>query len=256
MTRKVQVLCFEKQIKKLAHVDGAQGPLSWAQMPKHTLILTSPTIISNPKHHKFFNRNYRTTHFFRGFDKLFSSNDGQAMTGQSHWHYSGFAVLKGFWPYQTQPWFVNIVNLFKPTEKYICSSLQCYNSLAALARELFKPSTDSASLLVSIKNHSVDLGVGFSWGERHKVFFLDFLTSLTARGRKYNEPFFRAFELLIDFLACLEPELWPKNPIVPQNQKIAEEAWVSHWRLEWIAITRRENMIESYSNPRKIREVL
>jgi len=66
---------------------------------------------------------------------------------------------------------VNIVNLFKPTEKYICSSLQCYNSLAALARELFKPSTDSASLLVSIKNHSVDLGVGFSWGERQKVFF-------------------------------------------------------------------------------------
>jgi len=53
-----------------------------------------------------------------------------------------------------------------------------------------------------------------------------------------------SIESLIDLLACLEPKLWPKNPILLQNQKIAEKARVFHWRLARIAITRRENMIE------------
>jgi len=65
-----------------------------------------------------------------------------------------------------------------------------------------------------------------------------------------------SIEPLIDLLACLEPKLWPKNPSLPQNQKIAEKASVSHWRLARIAITRRDNMIESYSNPRMTQEVL
>jgi len=42
----------------------------------------------------------------------------------------------------------------------------------------------------------------------------------------------------------------------PQIQKIAGRAWVPHWQLAWIVITRRENAIESYSNPRKTREEL
>jgi len=33
-----------------------------------------------------------------------------------------------------------------------------------------------------------------------------------------------SIETLLDLLACLEPKLWPKNPILPQNQKIAENA--------------------------------
>jgi len=38
-----------------------------------------------------------------------------------------------------------------------------YNSPAAIARELFKPSTDAASLLGSIKKIFFDLGEGFAW---------------------------------------------------------------------------------------------
>jgi len=40
-----------------------------------------------------------------------------------------------------------------------------YNLPAAIVTELFKPSTDSASLLVSIKKKIFDLGVGFSLGD-------------------------------------------------------------------------------------------
>jgi len=36
-----------------------------------------------------------------------------------------------------------------------------------------------------------------------------------------------SIEPLTDFLACLEPKLWPKNPILPPNQKIAENAFES-----------------------------
>ena len=59
-------------------------------------------------------------------------------------------------------------------------------------------------------------------------------------------------EPLIDLVTWLEPKLWSKNSILNQNQKIAEKAWVSYWRRARIVITRRKNMIESYSNPREV----
>jgi len=40
-----------------------------------------------------------------------------------------------------------------------------YNSPATITTELFKQSTDSASLLVSIKKKLFDLGGGFSLGD-------------------------------------------------------------------------------------------
>jgi len=40
--------------------------------------------------------------------------------------------------------------------------IESYNSPATIATELFKPSTDSTSLLVSIKKTLFDLGGGFS----------------------------------------------------------------------------------------------
>ena len=43
-----------------------------------------------------------------------------------------------------------------------------YNSPAAIVRELFKPSTDAASLLRSIKKTFFDLGEGFAWEELAK----------------------------------------------------------------------------------------
>jgi len=47
--------------------------------------------------------------------------------------------------------YVLIVKPIRPTTNYLYPSLQRHNSPAAIARELFKPSSDSASLLVSIK---------------------------------------------------------------------------------------------------------
>jgi len=48
-----------------------------------------------------------------------------------------------------------------------------------------------------------------------------------------------SIEPLIDLVACLEPKLWPKNPIVTQNQKIAENALSLPLAAFRIAITRR-----------------
>ena len=50
----------------------------------------------------------------------------------------------------------------------IGSSLFCYNSLAAAAREVFKPSPDSASLVVSSQKKNFSFGLGVLLGGRHK----------------------------------------------------------------------------------------
>jgi len=57
---------------------------------------------------------------------------------------------------------------FNPLTTARTNRLACaffgYNSPAAIARELFKPSTDAQSLLGSIKNKFFfDLGEGFAW---------------------------------------------------------------------------------------------
>jgi len=48
---------------------------------------------------------------------------------------------------------------------------------ASIARELFKPSTDAASLLGSIKKKCFDLGEGFAWGRLAKWGVFVFLTN-------------------------------------------------------------------------------
>jgi len=115
-----------------------------------------------------------------------------------------------------------------------------YNSPADIARELFKPSTDEASLLGPIKKM-----FWFGWGVRlggaRKVgVFLDFWPILTGPGRQSHGPKYwlkliletkwspASIKSLIDLLACLERKLWPKNPILPPK---SENAWVAHWRL-------------------------
>ena len=50
----------------------------------------------------------------------------------------------------------------------IGSSLFCYNSLAAAAREVFKPSPDSASLVVSSQKKKFSFGLGVLLGGLHK----------------------------------------------------------------------------------------
>jgi len=64
------------------------------------------------------------------------------------------------------------------------------NSPAAIAREVFKPSTDAASLLVSIKK-IFRFGFGVLLGGRHKMgLFLNFWPTLTGSGRLSNKPLF------------------------------------------------------------------
>jgi len=89
-----------------------------------------------------------------------------------------------------------------------------------------------------------------------------------SRGRQSNEPSPRPKILLetrrsstslvppTDLPARLEPDLWSKSPVLHKNPKTAVKAWVSHWRLAQSAIICRENILASYSNPRKTREAL
>ena len=109
-----------------------------------------------------------------------------------------------------------------------------YNSLVAIARELFKPSTDAAGLLGSINFFFL-----FRWGVRlggaRKVgVCLDFRPILTGPGRQSNGPKCwlklcletawspASIKPLIDLLACLEPKLWPQTIFYLQNQKMQE----------------------------------
>ena len=127
-----------------------------------------------------------------------------------------------------------------PRFTHFWPSLQRHNWPTNSAREVFISSTDSVSLLVSIKKN-ISFGWGVFFEGRHKVrLFFEFWPNLTGPGRQSNEPkFYRkhfvkatwssaSIEPLIDFLECLEPKLWPQNSVVHKNQK---SAWVSHRRL-------------------------
>jgi len=123
-------------------------------------------------------------------------------------------------------WYANVASF--------AANFKCYNLPATIARELFKPSTDSTSLLVSIKKNFLIWMGGFLLvtSQRRRVFeFLNHFNQLWApiqwaifwlklfvETKRSNA----SIEPLIDLVACLEPKLWPKNPIVTQNQKIAE----------------------------------
>ena len=103
-----------------------------------------------------------------------------------------------------------------------------YNSPAATARELFKPSTDVTSLLGSIKIFFY-LGEVFAWERLAKWGVFVFLTNFDEPwtpilGTKFwLKPFLKtrwssaSIEPLLDFLACLEPKLWPKKAFYPKN---------------------------------------
>ena len=100
-----------------------------------------------------------------------------------------------------------------------------HSSPAAIARKVFKPSTDSTSFLVSIKK-IVWFGCGvFSWWRHKEGMFFKFLPTLPGLRRQSNESFIwlkkfiwlklflkttrssASLEPMIDLLACLEPEL-------------------------------------------------
>ena len=60
-----------------------------------------------------------------------------------------------------------LLTLSVPRAPLFLQSLQSYNSPGDWARELFKPSADSASLVVKIEK-KFRFGFELFWGERHK----------------------------------------------------------------------------------------
>jgi len=83
------------------------------------------------------------------------------------------------------------VNPLSPAiAKILAQDLQRYNSPADWARKLFKPSTDSASLLVEIEKKSFRFGFVVLWGRTSQVglSFSFYWPSLRGPGRQSNEP--------------------------------------------------------------------
>ena len=105
-----------------------------------------------------------------------------------------------------------------------------YNSPATIAGEVSKPSTDSASLVISSQKKFLVLGLEFSWGDVTSGGVFEFLwPTLHGPGRPSNGPTFwpkyfyetrlshESLEPLIDFLAYLDEQLCHKNQKVVKN---------------------------------------
>ena len=103
---------------------------------------------------------------------------------------------------------------------FSCRTLQTYNSPGDWAKELFKPSTDSASLVVKIEKNNFLFRWGVFWRWRHKEdMFWKSRPSLVCPGPQPIGPFFwlkvllkttwqsASIETLVDLLA----QLWPKT---------------------------------------------
>ena len=125
------------------------------------------------------------------------------------------------------------------------------NSPASIARELFKPSTDSASLLVSMKKNYLIWVWAFVLVTPQRGHVFEFLNNFGGPSAPIQWAIFwlklfvetrrsaASIEPLIDLLACLEPKSWPKKPILPPNQKIAENVLSFPLAASVITITRR-----------------
>ena len=61
-----------------------------------------------------------------------------------------------------------LVPFLSRVRHFSCRALQSYNSQGDWAREMFKHSTDSASLVVKIEKKMFRFGFELFWGERHK----------------------------------------------------------------------------------------
>jgi len=113
----------------------------------------------------------------------------------------------------------------------VAVTLSSHNLPTDRAGELFKPSTDLASLLVYISK-KFRLGLKFLWLTSQWVMVLPFWPSSPGPGRQPNKTFFgssffletrlrsESLEPLIVFLAYLEPKWWLKNSIFDKNTKV------------------------------------
>jgi len=116
-----------------------------------------------------------------------------------------------------------IITWLKPFKSRVrhfsCRTLQSYNSPDDWARELFKPSTDWASLVVEIEKNNFQFRRGVFWRWRHKVgMFWKSRPPLAGPGPQPIDPFYWLKVLLktrwksasIEPLSDLLAHLWPK----------------------------------------------
>jgi len=153
------------------------------------------------------------------------------------------------------------VSLFTMTSYNSDNSIPCndrsgqfcsHNWPAAAVREVFKPSTDAASLLVPSQKTSSVLGLGFFWGDVTSVGVLAFLwPTLPGPGRQSNGPTcwpkyflqtmlsYESLEPLVCFLAYLDQKLHHKNQKVVKisTPKKGNQGGITP--LLYMAITRR-----------------
>ena len=127
-------------------------------------------------------------------------------------------------------WLKRVWLLFQSRVRHFCKTLQSYNSPAPRARELFKPSTDLASLLVEMEKNF--FAVWDTCGWRHKWLSLQshckgcfcvYLVTFTQAWAPIHWAMFwfklfletrpksASLEHLNVFLAYLEPKLWIKK---------------------------------------------
>ena len=107
--------------------------------------------------------------------------------------------------------------------RYIVFYYFSHNSSVDRDREVFKPSTDSARLLVSTEKNFSVLGLGFPKRDVTSSFFAFLRPTLASRRRQSNKPIFwrkvsleirlssESLKPLIGFLAYVEPKLWPEK---------------------------------------------
>jgi len=127
-----------------------------------------------------------------------------------------------------------------------------HNSPAAAAREVFKPSTDSARLLVSSQKNFSVLGLGFSWGDVTSGGVLAFYGLLypdldAKRMAQHFGPSifletrlsYEFLEPLFGFLAYLDKKLCHENQnmVTISTPKICNQGGITS--LLYMAITRR-----------------
>jgi len=128
-------------------------------------------------------------------------------------------IIAAFWLLKKLH-FVNLLELIWTWTRHFCPSLQRHDSPTDSARELFRPSRDSANLLVKIGRKIFVLGLWFPVG----VFtsggvFSSFWPTSPDPGRQTNETIFwlkvfvetslssESLESFIDFLAYLDRNL-------------------------------------------------
>jgi len=130
--------------------------------------------------------------------------------------------------------YICFCSLFNPLTIAIARPLFDHKMPAARARELFKPSTDSASLLVDIEKKHFSFSVEVFWRWRHNEgMFWKFWSPLAGPGPQPIDPFYwlkvllkirsKSTSIEIDLLAYLQPKLWVKNSVFGPIQNFSEK---------------------------------